>query len=83
MSHELAVWGCEGEGRRGFILATLRVETRAPLGSEGRSLPPGGGRSPVLGAHRVSPHLSVEAIKGHNGPEEEEGQVEIVLEQVS
>lgn len=30
-----------------------------------------------------SPHLSMEAVKGHDGPEEKEGQVEIVLEQVS
>lgn len=29
------------------------------------------------------PYLSVEAVEGHDGPEEEEGQVEIVLEQVS
>lgn len=29
------------------------------------------------------PHLGVEAIEGHDGPEEEERQVEVVLEQVS
>lgn len=29
------------------------------------------------------PHLSMEAVKGHDGPEEEEGQVEVVLEQIS
>lgn len=31
----------------------------------------------------MSPHLGVEAVKGHDGPKEEEGQVEVVLEQVS
>lgn len=31
----------------------------------------------------VCPHLSMEVVKGHDGPEEEEGQIEIVLEQVS
>lgn len=44
-----------------------------------------GGRGPVLSWEPtvcLSPHLSMEAIKGHDGSEEEEGQVEIVLEQV-
>lgn len=31
----------------------------------------------------MSPHLGMEAIEGHDGPEEEERQVEVVLEQVS
>lgn len=39
--------------------------------------------SPALESHRVSTHLGVEAIKGHDGPKEEERQVEVVLEQVS
>jgi hypothetical protein len=39
--------------------------------------------SPVLACPRASPHLSMETIKGHDGPKEEEGQVEVVLEKIS
>lgn len=41
-----------------------------------------GERQPCSGAHGASTHLGMEAVKGHDGPEEEEGQVEVVLEQV-
>ena len=63
-----------------------RVWRPAPLAPARGSLPVMvGGRGPVLSWEPtvcLSPHLSVEAIKGHDGSEEEEGQVEIVLEQV-
>lgn len=37
---------------------------------------------PCSGGPQGVPHLGVEAIEGHDGPKEEERQVEVVLEQV-